>query len=79
MIDYAVTALPEKERLILEVAVWSLGSPATTQTEVNEKLGRIRPLREAREAGRLAVVVRCNVCAGVLPPGPAKRSFGKVM
>ena len=79
VIDYAVTALPEKERLILEVAVWSLGSPATTQTEVNEKLGRIRPLREAREAGRLAVVVRCNVCAGVLPPGPAKRSFGKVM
>ena len=79
VIDYAVTALPEKERLILEVAVWSLGSPATTQTEVNEKLGRIRPLREALEAGRLAVVVRCNVCAGVLPPGPAKRSFGKVM
>ena len=79
VLDYAVTALTEKERLTLEVAVWSLGSPATTQTEVNEKLGRIRPLREAREAGRLAVVVRCNVCAGVLPPGPAKRSFGKVM
>ncbi len=79
VLDYAVTALPEKERLTLEVAVWSLGSPATTQTEVNEKLGRIGPLREAREAGQLAVGVRCNVCAGFLPPGPAKRSFGKVM
>jgi phenylacetate-coenzyme A ligase PaaK-like adenylate-forming protein len=79
VLDYAVTALPEKERLILAVVVWSLGSPATTQTAVNEELGRIGPLREAREAGRLAVVVRCNVCAGVLPPGPAKRSFGKVM
>ena len=79
VLDYAVTALPEKDRLTLEVTVWSLGSPAATQTAVDEELGRIGPLREARETGRLAVVVRCNVCVGVLPPGPAKRSFGKVM
>ena len=78
-LDYAVTALPGKERLTLEVAVWSLGSPATTQAAVFEELGRIGAVREARDAGRLAVVVRCNACAGVLPPGLTKRSFGKVM
>ena len=77
VLDYAVTARPEKEKLILEVTVWALGNPATTQMAVNQELGRIGPLREAREAGQLAVGVRCNVCAGFLPPGPAKRSFGK--
>ena len=79
VLDYAVNALPGKERLTLEVAVWSLGSPAATQTAVFEELGRIGAVREARNAGRLAVAVRCNACEGTLPSGPAKRSFGKVM
>ena len=79
VLDYAVTVVPGKERLTLEVSVWTLGSPAATQTTVLEELERIGSLREAREAGQLVVVVRCHVCEGILPPGPAKRSFGKVM
>ena len=79
VLDYAVTVVTGREQLTLEVAVWSLGSPAATETAVFEELGRIGSLRTAREAGRLAVVVRCNVCAGFLPQGSAKRSFGKVM
>ncbi len=79
VLDYAVTVVPEKERPTLEVSVWTLGGPAATPTAVFEELGRIVSLREAREAGRLVVVVRCHVCGGILPSGPSKRSFGKVM
>jgi len=79
VLDYAANALPGKERLTLEVAVWSLVSPAVTQTAVFEELGRIGAVREARDAGRLRVAVRCSVCEETLPSGPAKRSFGKVM
>ncbi len=79
VLDYAANTLPGKERLTLEVAVWSLGSPAVTQTAVFEELGRIGAVREARDAGRLRVAVRCSVCEETLPSGPAKRSFGKVM
>jgi phenylacetate-coenzyme A ligase PaaK-like adenylate-forming protein len=79
VLDYAVTVVSEKERPTLEVSVWTLRGPAATQTAVFEELGRIVSLREAREAGRLVVVVRCHVCGGILPSGPSKRSFGKVM